>query len=258
MYSEWKKKNGLCIICGNNFADTKDHLPPKVILPKTLRDPKTEFFTFPVCIKCNRESSDQDFLLSIILSWGLNQDSYVKGKEPIGNDLLALHDQSVNHITNSTEAKRRRRLLKKYIIRKNSNYGIDISKVPVTKTITKIVKAIYWLHTKGDIIQNYNPGWWIYPNINTEAVSFIDNHIKASEVVIQLNDRFIAHFSLGKEEDGVGGLISCSLHFYTSKKLGKGLSWLIIAAPQNALLNGESLYSKALEHFGKPDIKPSN
>ena len=67
LYVDWKKNNGLCIVCGEEDGNEKDHLPPKVLYPKKLRSDKTHFFTFPVCSNCNRGSSDEDFLFSVLL-----------------------------------------------------------------------------------------------------------------------------------------------------------------------------------------------
>ena len=69
---------GPCIVCGECEGSEKDHLPPKVLFPENLRSQKTEFLTFPVCSYCNRTSSDQDFLFSVLLSIGLNQESIRK------------------------------------------------------------------------------------------------------------------------------------------------------------------------------------
>ena len=54
---DWKRNAGLCIICAERQADDKDHLPPKVLFPATLRTPESEFFTFPVCKPCNNLSA---------------------------------------------------------------------------------------------------------------------------------------------------------------------------------------------------------
>jgi len=240
----WSKENGPCIICGEGIADEKDHLPPKVLYPEALRNPETEFFTFPVCSACNRNSSDQDFLFSFLLSMGLNQEDIKNNQEPSDPDLLALYNQTRAHLEDPEKAAYRRELLKNFITTDPNTGGLalDTSALPTDNTITKIVRSIYWLHTGGYILQKYNPGWWIFSRIDTAKTDYIEHHLKTTHADIHWENRFISHFTVGHPEDGVGGFISCSLHFYTEQAVGKGISWHVIAAPRNTMLNGKSLY----------------
>jgi len=165
LYADWKKNNEPCIICGEEDGNEKDHLPPKVLYPRKLRSDKTYFVTFPVCSNCNRGSSDEDFLFSVLLSFGLNQKAYLKNQEPTDPDLLALHEQAQGHFQDSTLATYRQKLLQNYIGKDpaTGRDAINIDKLPINRTTIKIVKSIHWLHTGGDILQGYNPGWWIIP-----------------------------------------------------------------------------------------------
>jgi len=254
----WSKNNGPCIVCGEGVVSEKDHLPPKVLFPERLRNPKTEFFTFPVCTPCNRISSDEDFLFSVLLSMGLNQESIINNQEPSYPDLLALYNQALGHLEDPDKAEHRRKLLGKYIGRdpKTGRTAIDTQALPTQHTLTKIVKSIYWLHTDGHILQKYNPGWWIRARIDTSKMNFIEKHLKTSHADIHWEDRFISHFSFGRPQDGVGGFISCSLHFYTQRKVGQGMSWHIIASPKNTMLNDTSLYELSATKWGPATIRP--
>jgi hypothetical protein len=258
LYTEWKKNNRPCIICGEEVGNEKDHLPPKVLYPKKLRNDQTFFFTFPVCSNCNRGSSDEDFLFSVLLSFGLNQKFYLKNQVPTDPDLLALDEQAKGHFKDLTLAKHRMKLLQNYIGKDPSTGrdAINIDKLPINRTTTKIVKSIYWLHTGGDILQWYNPGWWIIPSIDASKVNFIEKHLKVSQADIQWEDKFIAHYSIGYPENGVGGFISCSLHFYSKKSVREGMSWFLIASPVNTKINGTSLYDMCLSAFGVATIAP--
>ena len=258
LYGDWKRKNGPCIICGEGEGNEKDHLPPKVLFPRSLRSDLTEFFTFPVCSNCNRGSSDEDFLFSVLLSFGLTQESILNNQEPTDPDLLALYDQAIGHFQNSTEAKHRQRLLQNYIGKDpySGKAAINIDKLPINQTTTKIVKSIYWLHTGGDILQRYNLGWWILPSIDTSKTHFIEKHLKMTHAEIQWGDRFISHFSIGHPENGGGGLILCSLHFYTKKTVGKGMSWYLRASPVKTIINDVSLYELCTSVWGAATIKP--
>ncbi|MCF6156940.1 MAG: hypothetical protein E3K36_17270 [Candidatus Brocadia sp.] len=254
----WSKNNGPCIVCGEGVVNEKDHLPPKVLFPVSLRNPKTEFFTFPVCTPCNRTSSDEDFLFSVQLSMGLTQESIINNQEPSDPDLLALYNQTRGHLVDPEKAEHRRELLRNYIDTdpKTGRVAMDTHTLPTHHTLTKIVKSIYWLHTEGHVLQKYNPGWWILSRIDTSKTNYIEKHLMTTHADIYWEDRFISHFSFGHPQHGVGGFISCSLHFYTRRKVGNGMSWHIFASPKNTILNGTSLYELCASIWGPATIKP--
>lgn len=255
---EWKRRRGLCIICGEREANDKDHLPPQVLFPATLRTPATEFFTFPVCKQCNNSSSDEDFLFSVALSLWLNQDSILAGQEPTDPDLLALYLQTHGHVTDRKESQRRQELLQPYVGAdpRTGKPAINLDRLPVNQTLTKMAKSIYWLHTNGDILQRYNPGWWIRRAVETSKPQFIVHHLKTSDADLHWGDRFIARFTVGHSEDGVGGLIMSSLHFYTGRAIGNGMSWLVFASPCGTSVHGRSLYELSRATWGTPTIEP--
>lgn len=255
---DWKRKKGLCIICARHEGNNKDHLPPQVLFPATLRTQDTELFTFPVCKQCNEASRDEDFLFSVLLSFELNQASIKNDQEPTDPDLLALYRQTLGHFHDPREADRRIRLLQGFIGKDPHNgiAAINVGKFPVSQTLTKIAKAIYWLNTGGDILQPYNPGWWILRNIDTSKEYFIEKHLKTSRAELHWGDRFISHFTIGHPENDVGGFISSSLHFYTNQAVGKGLSWFVIASPSATSVNGKNLYDLSASIWGAATIKP--
>jgi len=134
--------------------------------------------------------------------------------------------------------------------------AVNLAKLPVNRTLTKIAKSIYWLHTGGDILQPYAPGWWIRRAVDSSQPEFIAHHLKTSNAELHWGDRFISHFKVGHAKDGVGGLIICSLHFYTGRTVGKGMSWLAIAAPSRTTVDGKSLYELSRTMWGNPTIEP--
>jgi hypothetical protein len=256
---KWRRKKGPCIICAAHEANDKDHLPPKVLFPSKLRTPETEFLTFPVCKHCNKSSSDEDLLLSVALSFWLNQDAIIANREPTDPDFKALYRQTKDHLLDDPkEVLHRKNLLQPFVGQepRTGKAAIDLNRLPVNKTLTKIIKSIYWLHTDGDILQQYNPGWWIRTAVDTSKPFFISNHLKKSEADLQWGDRFISHFQIGHSRDGVGGLIIASLHFYTGRAIGKGMSWYIIASPSRTSLGDISLYELFRAKCGTPTIEP--
>jgi len=98
------------------------------------------------------------FCLVCLLSFGLNQTSYLNGQEPTDPDLLALHNQTESHFKSDEEIlmRHRQELLQNYIGIDPSTGGIavNVNKIPINSTTTKIVESIYWLHTGGDILQS--------------------------------------------------------------------------------------------------------
>jgi hypothetical protein len=212
LYFQWKRGKKPCVICGEEVGNEKDHLPPKALLPKALRSSKTEFFSYPVCTKCNRSSSDEDFLFYTIVAWGVNQSSYLNKKEPTDSDLLALHEESIHKFTRpSKEQRRREKLINKHLenpcINGTKYFAVKSGRININQTLVKIVKSIYWLHTDGDILQNYNPGWWIRTGINTSEPNFIQNHLKTTNADVYWDGRFIVHYSIGQPSDNVGGVL---------------------------------------------------
>jgi hypothetical protein len=255
---DWKRQKGPCIVCAEREGNEADHLPPKVLFPASIRTPKTEFFTFPVCQQCNGASSDEDFLFSVVLSFGISHESIISNQEPPDPDLLALYRQAQGHFQDPQEAARRTRLLQTFldVDPHTGRTAINLKRLPVNQTLTKITKSIYWLNTDGDILQRYNPGWWIRPDVDTSKEQFIENHLRTSHAELRWGDRFISHFTIGHPENGVGGFISSSLHFYTKRAVGKGMSWLVIASPSETSVNGRNLYELCTAIWGAATIEP--
>lgn len=257
---DWRRSKGVCIICAERVGNERDHLPPKVLFPSTLRTNETPLFTFPVCSICNRSSSDEDFLFSVLLSFGLNQEAILNNQEPTDPDLLSLYRQTTEQFHHPRKGHGRTRLLRGLIGTdpKSGCPAIDTTKVPINQTLTKIAKSIYWTQTGGDILQNYNPGWWVAPFVDTSKPLFIEKHLKTSYAEAYWGDRFVYHCNIGHPDNGVGGFICVSVHFYTKKRAGNGESWMLIAAPTRTLVDGKSLYDRFVSIGGPATIEPGN
>lgn len=257
---KWKSEKGVCIICAEREGGSADHLPPQVLFPKIIRTPQAEFFTFPVCRQCNETSKDEDFLFSVLLAFGLNQEAILNNQDPTDPDLLALYRQAQRHFQDPKESARRTNLMRQVlgIDPQTGMPAINLKQVPRNQTLTKIVKSIYWLYTHGDILQRYQPSWWILDKVDTSKYHFIENHLKMSHAEVHWGDRFIYHHTIGHPENVVGGFIMCSLHFYTQREVGRGMSWMLIAAPTGTSVNGKSLHDWCTSILGKATIEPGN
>ena len=254
----WKRNKGFCIVCAQSEGKGRDHLPPKVLLPSEIRNQDTQFFTFPVCDQCNNLSSDEDFLFSILLSVCLNQESILRNQKPTDPDLIALDRQTQKHLNDPKKGRHRTALLRRFMGTDPdmARDAINLDRLPVNQTLTKIVKSIYWLHTGGDILQRHRPGWWIRTDIDSSKEQFLEKHLKTTHADLHWDDRFIVRFTLGHPESGVGGMISSSLHFYTKGIKGMGMSWLVIGSPSLTRVNGISLYEMSKDIWGPPTIEP--
>jgi len=258
----WIKDQRLCIICGACPATTKDHLPPKVLLPNGIRANEI-LFTFPVCSDCNKGSSDTDFLSGVVFTLQLNHENYLSELAPNNGDLSVLHNQLVSQLSTSNKADQHLKLLKKYIeirdveIEENGRLitkpqiGMNLSKVDINKTLIKIAKAIYWLHSGGDVLALTNPGWWIRNDVDPSRPNFIKHVLGKTPVEVLWDDRFIYHYNLEKQ---VPGFLLCSLHFYSQKRLDQGIHHLVYASPKNTTVEGGNLYEKSVEIWGRPTI----
>lgn len=257
---DWKRRKGECIICAKREGNEGDHLPPKVLFPSGLRTNETPLFTFPVCSICNRSSSDEDFLFSVLLSFGVNQPAILNDREPTDPDLLALYRQTQEQFKHPQKDRGRLCLLQGLIEPdpKSGSLAINMARVPINQTLTKIAKSIYWSQTGGDILQSYNPGWWVAGFIDTSKHLFIEKHLKTSYAEAHWGDRFIYHCNFGHPDNGAGGFIWVSLHFYTKKRVGNGMSWMLIAAPTRTSVNGKSLYDWLVSMYGPATIEPEN
>jgi hypothetical protein len=53
-------ENGVCYLCGNEGVDSRDHVPPKAVLPKKYRSEGEDLITVPAHQRCNREWKNDD------------------------------------------------------------------------------------------------------------------------------------------------------------------------------------------------------
>lgn len=256
---KWFEGNKPCILCGVNKADEKDHLPPKTLYPKSLRTDKTVFFTFPACAACNRNTSDSDFLLSVYLAFYLPQSEFKKGLPASHPDHVALLEQWKSQLADQKNGHRKAKLIKPYVGEPDNNGAgrIFYTKIPVNESLIKFTKALYWFETSGYVLENYRPGWWIFQDIDTSEIHYLEKLLKGSQSTVQWEDRFIAHYMLGLPENAAGGFISSSLHFYTERMVGKGANWHLIAAPTTTIHKGISLFEHFAEVMGDPTIEPN-
>ena len=253
----WQKEKGRCIVCGLAEGVTSDHLPPKGLFPRTSRGNNPGFLTFPVCKECNGGTSDSDYLLGVYLAIYLNQESYIAGDDPVDNDLLALHNEAIERLKSKNEGEKRRKLLEKHLYynEDTGTHGLNPDKLEINKTLVKIAKAIYWLDTDGEILQDYDLGWWIFPRINTSSLEYIEGHLRTTDTQIHWGNRFITHYTAGAKRAGVGGVLSCSLHFYTNRNTGSGATWHLLAAPKKTKISGRSLFETAYEKYPRENYQ---
>jgi hypothetical protein len=139
---------------------------------------------------------------------------------------------------------------------KSGRPSLDLKTLPVNHALTKIGKSLYWLNAGADVLQRYNPGWRIRARLDTSKQEFIENHLRTSYREIHWRGRFITRFNFGRREEGTGGFLLCSLHFYTNMDLGKGMSWFLIACPTETAIGDKSIYEFFRSEWGEATIRP--
>ena len=147
LYRRWKKEKFPCIICGIGEGNSRDHLPPKGLYPKTGTSENPNFLTYRVCVGCNGGSADSDYLLGMYLALYLNQDVYLEGEEPVDPDLITLQSMAIERLKFDNEGDHRINLLKPHMYSNETHqaYGLNPDKMLIHSTLVKIVKSIYWL-----------------------------------------------------------------------------------------------------------------
>lgn len=259
LVAEWKEKNGPCVLCGRAPATTDDHLPPKSLYPKILRTDRTYFYTFPACHKCNNESSDNDFLLSAYLAIVLNQVEFSAGVEIEDPDRKALFDEFVQRLQSEKEGRHRRELMRPYNRLSgdgNEIIGINHTQIPVHPPLVKFIQALYWIVSGGEILQEYNPGIWVYSQVDPSREAYVEKILKQSFASLNWDDRFIARYNYGPPGSGADGFISASLHFYSERSVEKGATWFVMAVPSKTVIKGQSLFDRYKNIAGEPLISP--
>jgi len=249
----WAEIEGPCVVCGSRPPAEKDHIPPRALFPKALRDPTTEFLTYPVCTRCNRGSSDSDFLLAFRLAAQLNQENYVKGVDPADPDLLELDLQITRFLTSKNESRRRKRLLSPRVRDGVSGLGgVSLPDSLVMPSLLKMARALYWLKTDGDVLENHKPAWWVRSGLDTSTSHFSEHILGKTQSSVQWRDRFITRYNFAGPESSVPGTLMAAFIFYSKGLAGGGYTWFVLSVPSKFELNGE-LMQKAVERIhGSP------
>ena len=254
----WQLESGLCVICGAMPALEDDHIPPRALFPKSLRDPTTEFLTYPVCMACNRGSSDSDFVLAFRLGAELNQTSYARGVDPIDPDLLELHRQNTKMLTSEKEGKRRIDILAPRLrghAGVNATGAIDLPDSMVLPTIQKMMRALYWLKTDGDIMERHKPSFWVRSGLDTTTEFFAKSIISKTNASIEWDNRFVTRYNIGGPQSAINGIMMSAFIFYSQGKAGRGYTWFGMAIPSNYEVDGELLCRTLENKYGPPTWK---
>lgn len=138
----------ICAICGIKNPTTKDHIPPKSLYPKP-RDGVINLNTVPACSSCNNSASidDEMFKTFIGISTGdkrANQGflieslaSTLAGNKKIGNAiLLSAREFGIKDGSGAIHRK----------------VAIDFDKKSYDRVISRIIRALYWMESDGDVL----------------------------------------------------------------------------------------------------------
>ena len=252
----WIEEDGMCVVCGIRPPLEKDHIPPRALFPKSLRDSSTEFLTYPACTACNRGSSDSDFVLAFRLALELNQPSYGSGAIPTDLDLLELDKQITKFLTSENQAKRRKAILGPRLRGLRNGLGtIDLPDKMVLPSIQKMMRALYWLKTDGDILEYHKPTFWVQSGLDTTTNFFAKSILAKTNASIEWGDRFITRYNIGGPNSAITGIMMASFIFYSKGKAGAGYNWFAMAIPSKYEVNGELLCTTLEKRHGPPSWK---
>lgn len=135
--------NQLCVHCGENYATTDDHIPPRGIYPKP-RPNNIKLHTVPACEECNSGAGveDEEFKVFVGLSTGEFRDNQYQVIDSIAKT-VGSNQKIANQIFRS-----------KIDVYARSGSFVYRPAVTVTfnsgnycKVIQRIVRGLYWRQT---------------------------------------------------------------------------------------------------------------
>ena len=163
----------LCIYCGQE-ADTRDHVPPKLLFPK----PRTKMVTVPACLQCNKSYEKDDVLFAVASCL----DAYIEHPQ-------AMHVWESSLRPHILKRPRFRSMLASNIMPGRvvtptgvylpDRVAVRFSKERLTRVVGRIVRGLLWEHYKqitdpGIEIEVYrNPA--LDPDL-AEIVNLVPNH----------------------------------------------------------------------------------
>ena len=180
--------NKRCFICGENDADSVDHIPPKCLFLKKYREQGESLITVPAHISCNKSFEKDDeyfrYFLSIPAYWT--------------SDLAReLWDKKINKQVHRKESVKYRKYLLDNIqdadIR--SETGIILGRAPVAALDSKRVERVIERITRG-----------IYYKINRNILP-LDTQIESQMLEVQSALNQIARFKVENKFKSIGNTI---------------------------------------------------
>jgi len=134
----------LCVYCGENFANTKDHIPPQGIYPKP-RPNDLKLHTVPACEECNSGSGVEDEEFKVFM--GFSNGGFRDDQDRI-IDWIAKTVGSNQKIANQIFSTK----INGYARLRSSIYepvvAVTFNAENYAKVIQRIVRGLYWRQTK--------------------------------------------------------------------------------------------------------------
>lgn len=139
------KKNQLCYLCGENTADSEDHVPPKSLFPKNFQN---KGYKLPSCSRCNNLLHlDEEYIRDRFSIAGHSQVAYDVFQLGTRRSYLRPYEllKSVTKLD----------LINRDTVPFGSNTGIKMDVGRVNRVSIKIVKGLYYYHLVQRIPDNY-------------------------------------------------------------------------------------------------------
>jgi hypothetical protein len=135
--------NQLCVLCGEEKATTKDHIPPQGIYPKP-RPNNINLHTVPACSDCNNGAGIEDEQFKILISFETGE--YRENQYEV-IDWMAKTVGANQKIANKIFETRKNG----FAIRDEKGIepvvSVEFDGEKYNKVIERIVKALYWRQT---------------------------------------------------------------------------------------------------------------
>lgn len=178
------RKNGICYICGENTATTKDHIPPKCIFPESLKLYNIKKITVWACNPCNNAMGKIDEIvrdyLSICIFTSHREEVWEKTKKKLIKS-PRLRAQMIKQMVDLSQTK-----IPNKFIKENATKAIKLPK-EFNKFIDRVFKGFHTHYTGVIINDNYSLKIWDYPEYAAEEYfQYVNCHYIIKDVLVLL------------------------------------------------------------------------
>jgi hypothetical protein len=132
----------LCIYCLRSDADTVDHVPPKILLPKPF--PK-DLITVPSCRACNKSFEKDDEYFRAALTARVEVDGIPEGKAVLDRMLRGLsRPEAAGLRTMIVSSATMRKVFSPEGIYLGDHPALEVDTFRIARSLGRMARALYW------------------------------------------------------------------------------------------------------------------